>query len=176
MTFLLNHEKVLECCLIRISPDRNHLAVVERLEDGEAEQVSVFKLDTDKRVKTITMDTNMIAARTIVNVDFSADSKMLMLQCGEPDYMLLLYRWFSGKVSPCGDAWRGALRISTCAMLREWSTAGLTLDVGSGEHLWGWQARLHIGIGRQEPLARTAARGLLGLGAGDRGWNGVWIA
>ena len=49
-------------------------------------------------MKTITLDTNVVLAKQILNLDFNADGKLLMVQCGEPDYTLLIYRWFAGKV------------------------------------------------------------------------------
>ena len=45
MSFILNHEKVRECVLIRVSHDQSHLAVVERLEDTELEQVTIRQID-----------------------------------------------------------------------------------------------------------------------------------
>ena len=51
-------------------------------------------------MKTITLDTSAVLAKQILNLDFNADGKLLMVQCGEPDYSLLVYRWFAGKVLP----------------------------------------------------------------------------
>lgn len=49
-------------------------------------------------MKTLTLDSNLVLAKQIISLDFSADGKLLMVQCGEPDYILLIYRWFAGKV------------------------------------------------------------------------------
>ena len=47
----------------------------------------------------------------------SENSKLLLTQCGEPDYSLVIWRWYSGKVGACVCLRAGAL----CCVVTWWS-------------------------------------------------------
>ncbi|KAK3267166.1 hypothetical protein CYMTET_24263, partial [Cymbomonas tetramitiformis] len=62
---------------------------------------SVFNMQTERRVRTLTMGPEISKSNTLVNLAFSGDSKLLLVQCGPPDWVVSCWKWYNGKVSLC---------------------------------------------------------------------------
>ena len=77
-----------------------------------AAQVSVYSLQSEKLVKTLLLDPSLTLASQIESISFSENSKLLLTQCGEPDYTLLIWRWYSAKVRRQYKTWLlGSARV-----------------------------------------------------------------
>ncbi|GMH32503.1 hypothetical protein BSKO_00337 [Bryopsis sp. KO-2023] len=96
MCFLPTHEHVSKITAIAMAPNRKYLASAEV--QGGNHQVSVFNLLHEKRVRTLSLDKSVAAGSAIHDMSFSDCAKLLVMQCGEPAWYCLCWRWYSGKI------------------------------------------------------------------------------
>lgn len=57
--------------------------------------MSIYNLQTERKLKTLQMDNSKHAPRHVVDVKFSADGNFLMMQCGAPDWVIMYWRWYA---------------------------------------------------------------------------------
>lgn len=60
--------------------------------------VGVYALGSGKRVRGLALDAAVGQPTRVTALGFSENSRLLLTQCGEPDHMLLVWRWYLGKV------------------------------------------------------------------------------
>lgn len=128
--------------------------------------VGVYAVGSGKRVRGLALDAAVGAPTCVTALGFSDNSRLLVTQCGEPDHMLMVWRWYLGKLilvlrhewpvlgaafSPVDDTLLGVVGASTvCWWARFWGEEG-----GGG-----------LGGGR-----RGGVGGFMG-GGGSREWEG----
>lgn len=101
MALLPAHDKVRSIVRIAVSGNKKYVACTENSEDSESQQVSVYSLQTQKRIRTLALDTataQAVQSVQVVCINFSESSKLLLTQYGAPDHTLVIWRWYSGKV------------------------------------------------------------------------------
>lgn len=82
-----------------MTSSRKYVACVEGAKEGEKQQVSVYSVAKARLLRTFMMEETLTEARQILDVSFSAgDGKLLAIQCGPPDYVILCWRWYARKV------------------------------------------------------------------------------
>uniref|UniRef100_A0A383W626 Uncharacterized protein n=1 Tax=Tetradesmus obliquus TaxID=3088 RepID=A0A383W626_TETOB len=98
-TFFSSHSSVKAVRGLRLAGNKNYLAAVEQTFDDEAQQVSVYSVPAEKHLRTITLDRQHTHATTVVGLSFSGDAKLLLVAAGEPDYSIMVWRWYSSKLA-----------------------------------------------------------------------------
>ncbi|KAF5841016.1 WD40-repeat-containing domain protein, partial [Dunaliella salina] len=92
-------DKVKASYAVTLSNNRKYFAVIEDAEDCTSQVVSVYNMATAKRVKCLQLGPatgNQVVK--VSDISFSENSKFLITQCGEPDYQMLVWRWYTSKV------------------------------------------------------------------------------
>ncbi|WIA33170.1 hypothetical protein OEZ86_006317 [Tetradesmus obliquus] len=98
-TFISSHSSVKAVRGLRLAGNKKYLAAVEQTFDDEAQQVSVYSVPAEKHLRTITLDRQHTHATTVVGLSFSGDAKLLLVAAGEPDYSIMVWRWYSSKLA-----------------------------------------------------------------------------
>ena len=76
MGFVAMHDKVLGVVGVAVSNNRKYLACIEEAEDAESHQVTVYSIQTLKRVKTLVTDPNLVQSGVIVSIHFRQGQRM----------------------------------------------------------------------------------------------------
>ncbi|OAF69544.1 WD repeat-containing protein [Intoshia linei] len=92
--FIPLNEKMTSINAMAISPNRRYLAVSETLPDRPI--ISIFDLHTLRKRKILS--TIEITSKNIISIAFSPDSKYILAQSGEPDWMLVYWIWEKSKI------------------------------------------------------------------------------
>jgi hypothetical protein len=79
-----------------LSQNKKYMACVEEIEEDPVRRVTVYSLLSMRPVRML-MDPETKAS-PITGISFSESSKFLIVQHGEPDNTLVIWRWQSGKV------------------------------------------------------------------------------
>ncbi len=98
MIYVPSQDNVRNIVGVAITPNRKYVAFVEEVEEVESQQVTVYSLQNNKKVKTLVADENTTESKEIICIHFSENSKVLLVQQGEPDHTIVLWRWYSGKI------------------------------------------------------------------------------
>ena len=82
---------------LAVSPNKRYAAVAEK--KAEKPTITIYDLTTLRRRKTLTpQDTSSLE---IISLAFSPDSKYLVSQLSEPDWVLTYWHWEKGKAMAC---------------------------------------------------------------------------
>ncbi|MEW5309048.1 MAG: hypothetical protein WDW38_000960 [Sanguina aurantia] len=87
MRFVSTHSSVRGITAIAVSGNKKYFACVETVSDDKPQQVSIYNVQGEGRVKALNLEPHM-----------GGSSKLLITQCGAPDNTLLIWRWFTNKV------------------------------------------------------------------------------
>jgi len=99
MGFLPSHEQVRRIVGVAVSKSNKYMACIEEVDESETHQVTVYSIQTLKRVKTLVPDSGtVVESSRVVCIHFSENSKFLLVQHGGPDCTLVIWRWYSGKI------------------------------------------------------------------------------
>eukprot|EP00775_Hariotina_reticulata_P011301 gene11301-11451_t len=96
--FISTHPSVKAIHGMRLSSNKKYLAVVEQTYADERQQVSIYNVPAEKRVRTLLLEQQHTRASTVAALGFSGDARLLLVAAGEPDYAVLLWRWQSSKL------------------------------------------------------------------------------
>eukprot|EP00002_Diphylleia_rotans_P000166 TRINITY_DN1008_c0_g1_i4.p1 TRINITY_DN1008_c0_g1~~TRINITY_DN1008_c0_g1_i4.p1 ORF type:complete len:1179 (-),score=303.89 TRINITY_DN1008_c0_g1_i4:414-3950(-) len=91
--FIPGTEKTDGIVAMCISPNRRYCAISERADKG---MITIFDLHSMKRRKVLSHPE--LATKEFVCMCFSADSKSLLAQGGDPDWTLVLWSWDKAKI------------------------------------------------------------------------------
>ena len=64
------HEKVVAVTGVTVSKNRKYLACVEVAEEAETHQITVYSIQTLKRVKTLVPDVSSIQSSEVISISF----------------------------------------------------------------------------------------------------------
>eukprot|EP00878_Enallax_costatus_P010135 GHUV01010580.1.p1 GENE.GHUV01010580.1~~GHUV01010580.1.p1 ORF type:complete len:1050 (+),score=361.27 GHUV01010580.1:412-3561(+) len=122
-SFIPTHTAVRAVKGLRLANNKKYLAAVEDTYDADKQQVSLYNIPAEKRVRTLTLEKQHTHASTVVGISFSGDGKLLMIAAGEPDYTIMLWRWHSNKL---------VMTISPdcqvcCATINPWDESSLAV-------------------------------------------------
>ncbi|GFR41958.1 hypothetical protein Agub_g2755, partial [Astrephomene gubernaculifera] len=100
MRFVPLADRGARAVVLAVAANYKYFAVVERLPGLDHEQVSVYSFGGEKRVKVLPHDPALTGSESprVECLQFSANSKFLLTQYGSPDWTLVVWRWYSGKV------------------------------------------------------------------------------
>lgn len=96
ISFFPGQEKVQSIIGMTLSLNKKYMACIEEIEDDPVKRVTVYSLLSMRPVRTL-MDPEPKAS-AITGISFSESSKFLIVQHGEPDNTLILWRWQNGKI------------------------------------------------------------------------------
>ncbi|KAG2439922.1 hypothetical protein HXX76_004041 [Chlamydomonas incerta] len=100
MRFIPLAERGARALVLAVASNCKYFAAVERVPGMEHDQVSVYSFGGEKRVKSLPHDAALSGSESarVECIDFSENSKFLLTQYGNPDWTLVVWRWYSGKV------------------------------------------------------------------------------
>lgn len=89
---------------LAVSPNLKHLAIAESYPESTPggqppSTITIFDLATLKRRKTLTASESGTA--DAIDLQFSPDSRLLLVQCCGPDWNLVLWVWEKARVGSC---------------------------------------------------------------------------
>ncbi|GLC77526.1 WD repeat-containing protein 49 [Pleodorina starrii] len=100
MRFIPLADRGARALVLAVAHNFKYFAVAERVPGLEYDQISVYAFGGDKRVKTLPLEPGATRPESsrVECMHFSENSKYLMVQYGTPDWTLVIWRWYNGKV------------------------------------------------------------------------------
>eukprot|EP00198_Chlamydomonas_reinhardtii_P006316 XP_001695652.1 flagellar/basal body protein [Chlamydomonas reinhardtii] len=100
MRFIPLADRGARALVLAVASNCKYFAAVERVPGLDYDQVSVYSFGGEKRVKSLPQDAALSGSESarVECIDFSENSKFLLTQYGNPDWTLVVWRWYSGKV------------------------------------------------------------------------------
>ena len=94
-TFFPGQDKVQTILGLAMSHNKKYMACIEELEEDQVQRVTVYSLISMRPVRTL-MDPE--SRTNIAGVSFNETTKFLLIQHGEPDNTLVVWKWQNGRV------------------------------------------------------------------------------
>ncbi|KXZ44685.1 hypothetical protein GPECTOR_63g14 [Gonium pectorale] len=100
MRFVPLADRGVRATVLAVAANLKYFAAAERVPGVEHDQVSVYSFSGEKRVKVLPTDPGVSGSESgrVEGLQFSENSKFLLTQYGNPDWTLVVWRWYSGKV------------------------------------------------------------------------------
>lgn len=92
------HAAVIQILGMAISSNQKYLAVAERHEHQMFINISVYNVTSGLLSRHMAVPDTQAESGHVLGMAFSNNNKVLVVHMGEPDYMLIVFKWFTGKV------------------------------------------------------------------------------